>query len=108
MSRRITGTTPHSHIGKTTPRTPLNAIAATGFRGRIFSIFSDGTNASMNPERSVPMNMNGTPSNRMLKNEIEKSCKLNVNQLITRQAELRDSDATKQGTAAVSATAASA
>ena len=29
------------------------------------------------------MNMKGTPSNRMLKNEIEKSCKLNVNQLIT-------------------------
>ena len=31
------------------------------------------------------MNMKGTPSNRMLKNEIEKSCRLNVNQLITRQ-----------------------
>jgi hypothetical protein len=31
------------------------------------------------------MNMKGTPSNRMLKNEIEKSCKLNVNQLITQQ-----------------------
>jgi hypothetical protein len=30
------------------------------------------------------MNMKGTPSNRMLKKEIEKSCKLNVNQLITR------------------------
>jgi ribosomal protein S24E len=40
----------------------------------------------MNPERSVPMNMNGTPSKRMLKNEIEKSCKLNVNQLIIRHA----------------------
>jgi hypothetical protein len=33
------------------------------------------------------MNMNGTPSNRMLKNEIEKSCKLNVNQLIIRYPE---------------------
>jgi hypothetical protein len=37
----------------------------------------------MIPDRSVPMNIKGTPSNRMLKNEIEKSCKLNVNQLIT-------------------------
>jgi hypothetical protein len=43
----------------------------------------------MTPERSVPMNMKGTPSNRMLKNEIEKSCKLNVNQLITCHPQLR-------------------
>jgi hypothetical protein len=36
------------------------------------------------------MNMKGTPSKRMLKNEIEKSCKLNVNQLITGHAELKE------------------
>jgi hypothetical protein len=35
------------------------------------------------------MNIKGTPSNRMLKNEIEKSCKLNVNQLITRQTRIQ-------------------
>src|SRR5438552_17593216 len=95
MSRRITGTIPHSHIGKTTPRTPLNAIAAIGFRGRTPFIFSEGTNASMIPERSVPMNMNGTPSNRMLKNEIEKSCKLNVNQFINRDVESQGTDSAR-------------
>src|SRR5438477_1712275 len=95
MSRRITGTIPHSHIGKTRPRTPLNAIAAVGLRGRIPFIFSEGTKASMIPERSVPMNMKGTPSNRMLKNEIEKSCKLNVNQFITCHAEPHGMDAAR-------------
>ena len=41
------------------------------------------------------MNIKGTPSNRMLKNEIEKSCKLNVNQLITRQTRIQRLDAAK-------------
>ena len=54
------------------------------------------------------MNMNGTPSNRMLKNEIEKSCKLNVNQFITRDVEARGWTRREQPTAAVNATAAPA
>ena len=41
------------------------------------------------------MNMNGTPSNRMLKNEIEKSCKLNVNQFITRDVESQGMDSAR-------------
>jgi hypothetical protein len=67
VRRRITGTTPHSHIGKTSPIVPLKQMPRNAFRGRRRTIMSEGRNSSIIPERSVPIKTNGTPSSTTLR-----------------------------------------
>ena len=69
IRRRMTGTTPHSHIGKTRPSRPLSSTAAPAFFGRMSVIQRAGTNTSINPETSPPSSRNGTLSKSTLKNE---------------------------------------
>ncbi len=75
MSRRITGTTPHSHIGNTAPSRPLTAIAATGFFGSSRVSRRAGTKTSMSPEISAPSSRNGMLSKSTPRNANAKSCR---------------------------------
>ena len=72
IRRRMTGTTPHSHIGNTTPSSPLTATAAPARLGRKFVIQRAGTNTSIRPEISAPSSRNGTLSKSTLRNDSAK------------------------------------
>ena len=69
IRRRMTGTTPHSHIGNTRPSRPLTRMAGKARFGRKLVIQRAGTKTSMIPAISAPMSRNGTLSNSTLRNE---------------------------------------
>ena len=82
----MTGTTPHSHIGKTTPSNPLMSTAGSGLRGRRLVIQRAGTKTSIRPESSAPSSRNGTLSKSTLRNEKAKFCGTKLNQAMRARA----------------------
>ena len=73
ISRRITGITPHSHIGSASPASAPLSVARKRFFGSIRASTSDGRKTSMIPLTSEPSSTNGSASKRMLNSTREKS-----------------------------------
>ncbi len=78
INRRMTGTTPHSHIGNTRPSSALMSTAGSALRGRRLVIQRAGTNTSINPEISAPSSKKGTLSKSTLRNEKREALRIEM------------------------------
>ena len=83
IRRRMTGTTPHSHIGKdeAQPRADEHGRERPA-RQEMPVIQRAGTKTSINPEISAPSSRKGTLSKSTLRNENAKLCGSKWNQVM--------------------------